>query len=171
MYTHVIDMCAPRSPVPCCISCDSKLRVAKFTLWLPTTINRSIYCLTLVKRDLSSTAMKARVITLLVQAAIAAPPSEVTTEHGTLTLEGIVKRDADAYVRGSFRLPEGDGIRFLSTPDYLKIMTTDGPVAHAYRRTEATDMPLTFNCWTNRTRRSMIAPIACPSLPPSLLSR
>ena len=84
------------------------------------------YSLTLVKLELSSTAMKALVITLLVQAAIAAPPSEVTTEHGTLTLEGIVKRGADAHVRGSFRSAEGDGIRFVSTPDYLKIMTTDG---------------------------------------------
>jgi len=70
--------------------------------------------------------MKALVITLLVQAAIAAPSSEVTTEHGTLTLEGIVKRGADAHVRGSFRSAEGDGIRFVSTPDYLKIMSTDG---------------------------------------------
>ena len=84
------------------------------------------YSLTLVKREFSSTAMKALVITLLVQAAIAAPSSEVTTEHGTLTLEGIVKRGADAHVRGSFRSAEGDGIRFVSTPDYLKIMTTDG---------------------------------------------
>ena len=118
MYTHVIDACAPQSPC-----CNSKFRDDRIHS-LASYNNK--YSLTLVKRELSSTVMKALVITLLLQAAIDAPPSEVTTEHGTLTLEGIVKRGADAHVRGSFRSTEGDGIRFVSTPDYLKIMTTDG---------------------------------------------
>ena len=118
MYTHVIDACAPQSP--CCVSKFRDGRIHSLASY------NYKYSLTLVKRELSSTTMKALVITLLLQAAIAAPPSEVTTEHGTLTLEGIVKRGADAHVRGSFRSAEGDGIRFVSTPDYLKIMTTDG---------------------------------------------
>jgi hypothetical protein len=61
-------------------------------------------------------------------AASLASPFIVDTAHGTLFLEGRQKGGADAYIAGSFRSPEGDGIRFRSTPAYdsLEVTTMDG---------------------------------------------
>ena len=61
-------------------------------------------------------------------AASLASPFIVDTAHGTLFLEGRQKGGTDAYIAGSFRSSEGDGIRFRSTPAYdsLEVTTMDG---------------------------------------------
>ena len=71
--------------------------------------------------------LKTLVILFVAQMTLSvASPFIVDTPHGTLILEGRQKRGADANLEGSFRSPEGDGIRFRSTLDSLDVTTMDG---------------------------------------------
>ena len=70
--------------------------------------------------------MKPFVIILLVRVVVTSSLLEVTTERGTLALEDHEKRGANAHVRGTFRSHGGSGVQFISTPDYLRVVTTDG---------------------------------------------
>ena len=70
--------------------------------------------------------MKNLAILLAVHVTITVASLQVATEHGILTLEGRQKRGAEANIKGSFRSEDGDGIRFHTTANSLKVSTMDG---------------------------------------------
>ena len=70
--------------------------------------------------------MKNLAILLAMHVTITVASLQVATEHGILTLEGRQKRGAEAHIKGSFRSVDGDGIRFHTTANSLKVSTMDG---------------------------------------------
>ena len=81
-----------------------------------------------------SIKMKTLAILLAVHVTISLASLQVATEHGILTLEGRQKRGAEAHIKGFFRSVDGDGIRFHTTANSLKVSTMDGQTLVKYTK-------------------------------------
>ena len=77
------------------------------------------------------------IIVMLVQVAVSVRSESSLKwlpDRGTIVLMNNGNSGASTHLRGSFRLPDGAGIQFVSSSDYLRVDTTDGEILVEARR-------------------------------------